>query len=152
MFSPSKMRSGCSWPPSRVVVALFFATAVLVCAQSLSYLRDLNQLKEQHEQAKAAALKPLERRYQASLEQLLKRATAGKRFGYGHQNQAGAGQISLANDPRNTPLELIGAWEIADPLTNLRLPRKFKLNGKTISETPPGWANGRLVGESDPQL
>ena len=37
MFSPSKMRPGCSWQ-RLVAVGLFLATAALVYAQSLSYL------------------------------------------------------------------------------------------------------------------
>jgi hypothetical protein len=37
--------------------------------------RELNQLQDQHTKAVAAAIEPLKRRYQTSLEQLLKRAT-----------------------------------------------------------------------------
>jgi hypothetical protein len=37
--------------------------------------REMNQLQDQHTKAVAAAIEPLKRRYQTSLEQLLKRAT-----------------------------------------------------------------------------
>ncbi len=37
--------------------------------------REMNQLQDQHNKAVAAATEPLKRRYQTSLEQLLKRAT-----------------------------------------------------------------------------
>jgi hypothetical protein len=42
-----------------------------------AFERDFKQLKEQREKAIAAANEPINRRYQAGLEQLLKRATAG---------------------------------------------------------------------------
>jgi hypothetical protein len=156
MFSLSKTRSACSWPRLAVLGA-FLATAALVCAQSLSYLRDLNQLREQHDQAKAAAIEPLERRYQASLEQLLKRATQGNDLDTAIKIREELEKYPGANDARNTPLELIGYWELTDPINNAHLAREFKPNGKLISTDPPGgkWTingNKLILNYNDPSM
>lgn len=127
-----------SLPKRRLLAAgLFLATAALVYAQT-SYERDLAALREQRDQAKAAAIEPIERRYQAALEQLLKRATQGGDLDSALKIKDELEKFPSSSDPRNTPLELMGAWELVDPLNGARLAREFKPNGKMISEAPPG--------------
>ncbi len=58
------------------VVLALFATPIL--AAESAFERDLKQLTEQREKALAAAVDPINRRYQTSLEQLLQRATQAK--------------------------------------------------------------------------
>ncbi len=58
-------------------IATLLACATALYAQS-SYERDLSALDEQRNNAIAAAIEPIDRRYQASLEQLMQRATLNK--------------------------------------------------------------------------
>ncbi len=148
MFSNSKMRLA--------TAGALLSTAVLVSAES-SYDRELGQLKEQRDAAKAAVVEPIERRYQASLEQLLKRATQGGDLEAALNVKEELMKFPGANDPRNTPLELIGSWDLIDEPTNLHFPREFKPNGKLVCVTPPGikWTingNKLILTYADPSI
>lgn len=62
-----------------ILVSLNFAFgAVSAVAADSPFERDLKQLTEQREKALATAVDPINRRYQASLDQLLQRATQAK--------------------------------------------------------------------------
>jgi hypothetical protein len=154
MFSPSKLRPHWSW--RHVAVAgVLIATTTLVMAQ-LSFERDLAQLKEQRDQAKAAVVEPIERRYQAALEQLLRKATQGNDLETAVKVKEELEKFPSASDPRNTPLELIGIWEVTDTVTGGRAVREFKPSGKLVSTDPPGghWViNGSklIVTYTDPK-
>jgi len=52
----------------------------LLCAANPELQRNLSLLQQQHEKALAAAAEPINRQYQSSLEQLLKKATDAKDF------------------------------------------------------------------------
>jgi hypothetical protein len=154
MLSLLKTRSASSWR-RLLAVGIFFAAAALVYSQS--YERDLAQLREQREQAKAAVVEPIERRYQVALEQLLRRATQGGDLDTALKVKEELEKFPSSTDPRNTPLELIGVWELFDPINNARLAREFKPNGKMISDGPPGgkWSingNKLVLNYNDPQL
>ena len=60
-----------------MVTAVILTSTCLLCAQSL-YEDNLKRLTEEHDQAVAAAVEPINRRYQAALEQLLERAIRNK--------------------------------------------------------------------------
>jgi hypothetical protein len=62
--------------PHLTAIIILFGSSFAVSADS-DMLRNLKQLKEQRDQAVAAAIEPINRRYQTSLEQLLRRATQG---------------------------------------------------------------------------
>lgn len=57
-----------------ITISCFILTASPLLAET-DIGREMNQLQDQHTKAVAAATEPLKRRYQTSLEQLLKRAT-----------------------------------------------------------------------------
>ena len=59
-----------------IVATLIVASIPCLHAESL-FERELKQLRDQRDKAVAAAAEPINRRYQASLEQLLRRATQG---------------------------------------------------------------------------
>jgi hypothetical protein len=149
MFSLTKMRLAAA--------GVFLTTAALVFAQT-AYERELSQLKDQREQSKATVVEPIERRYQAALEQLLRRATQAGDLEGAIKVKEELEKFPSSSDPRNTPLELIGVWELFDPINNARLTREFKPNGKMISDGPPGgkWtisnANKLVLNYNDPQL
>ena len=60
-----------------VTIAVLMALFTTAVRAESSYERELQQLTEQRDKAIAAAVDPINRRYQTSLEQLLKRATQG---------------------------------------------------------------------------
>lgn len=69
--------------------------------------REMNQLQDQHTKAVAAATEPLKRRYQTSLEQLLKRATQANDLDTALKireqlTALGAASVSSAEKPRYT--------------------------------------------------
>jgi hypothetical protein len=134
---------------------LLLASAAVVHAQS-SYERELAQLKEQRDQAKAAVVEPIERRYQTALEQLLKRATQGNDLDAALKIKEELEKFPSSSDPRNTPLELIGVWEVSDKVTKGGALREFKPGGKLVSTDPPGgrWSingNKLVVMFADPK-
>lgn len=148
------MRPRCSWP-RLAAVGLFLTTAALVYAQS-SYERELAQLKDQRDQAKAAVVEPIERRYQAALEQLVRRATQAGDLEGALKVKEELDRFPSSSDPRNTPLELIGIWEVYDQVSKGGAMREFKPNGKLVSTDPPGghWAingNKLIVTYNDPK-
>ena len=57
-----------------VAIAAFASFAASLHAES-PFLREFNQLQEQRDKAITAAIEPVNRRYQASLEQLMRKAT-----------------------------------------------------------------------------
>lgn len=80
--------------------------------------RELAQLREQRDKAIAAATEPINRRYQASLEQLLRRATQANDLDTANKIKAemtgGVGDpqaaTQFAGGPRNIEKTLPGQW------------------------------------------
>ena len=62
------------YPRFPITIAAFAAFSALLHAES-PYLREFNLLQEQRDKAVTAAIEPVNRRYQASLEQLMRKAT-----------------------------------------------------------------------------
>ncbi len=144
------------WVPAFGLLLASLAIAAPAGADS-AFEREFAQLKEQREAARAAALEPIERRYQAALEQLLRRATQGSDLDTAVKVKEELDNFPSSSDPRNTPLELIGLWALGHPGETARLPREIKPNGKFISETPPGgkWTingNKLILTYNDPKF
>ena len=107
-------------PAVFLVIFLAISAGGSVFAADTQYERDFKQLTEQHDRELAAAAEPVNRRYQASLEQLLRRATQGNDAGTAEKireelKPLGGGGTPVAPpssklSKRDITKQIVGSW------------------------------------------
>lgn len=98
-------------------IIIFVLISTVVWAET-SFERELAQLKDQHEKAIAAAVEPINRRHQSSLEQLLRRATQANDLAAANKIKAeidGSADVAVSSgetvtSPNAVRKALVGAW------------------------------------------
>ena len=109
--------------------------------------REYQTLREQHEKALAATAEPINRRYQATLEQLLRRATQGNELETALKIKAEIKQLGLSNpSPGNIKQGFESTvWGFRNSGTFEGAPNPkitFKANGKVSTEPAVEWISG----------
>ena len=117
-------------------ILISFALVVAVFTQpdavaDLSFASDLAQLSEQRDKAISAATEPINRRYQTSLEQLLRKATQANDLETAVKIKEA---ISALLQSGVTATQMIGTW--TERRANVpAVPRVFKENGVFLHES-----------------
>ena len=96
-----------------VSAILLLLSAIVQLRAQAPFERDFNTLREQRDKAAAAAMDPINRRYQAGLEQLFRRATQGSDLDTALKAKAELQALSATTAPagvtvRTTPVETSG--------------------------------------------
>lgn len=107
--------------PLRLFLVLLFSASPILAGTSVE--EELKQLQQQREKAVAAAMEPIERKYQEALEQMLRRALQSQ-----DMESATKVQGLLASLPKVAARQLAGTWTMVAS-TGFKAEITFKEDG-----------------------
>jgi hypothetical protein len=132
-----------SKPLSLQPMKLFFTITIIIVGAAVvppvvrgapsTYGRELDDLQKQHSQAVVAAVEPLNRRYQASLEQLLKKATQANDLDTALRIRKSLEAADLL--PKGvTRTDFAGQWTVTYP-DGAKFTRDLEADGSYVTST-----------------
>ena len=113
-------------------IIAFATTASQPCADDLPFVKELEQLQKQRDKDIAAAIEPINRRYQASLEQLSRKATQANALDAALKIRQASEQISN-RFPQAAGTEIVGVWVITTLGNGWAKDMEFKADGTLVA-------------------
>jgi hypothetical protein len=117
----------------------FAMTASQLCADDPPFVKELEQLQKQRDKDITAAIEPINRRYQASLDQLGRKATQANALDAALKIRQASEQISN-RFPQAAGTEIVGNHN-----TRQRMGEGYGIQGRRHSRGVMGWS-GRNLG------